>query len=429
MAKNILEDVLPPERRSIRNIHLAGKRVRVERPERREEPSTLVELEPKKRSPKRRSRVLLFIGLFVVLVIIFLTFSAFFTGATVSVEAKRQIINVDSTFQSKKGATADLFHEIVMLEKDGSKKVEGTEEKDIEKKASGKIVVYNNFSTESQRLIKNTRFMSPTGLIFRISESIVIPGLKRTNGSATPGSIEVTVYADQAGKEYNIGLVDWTIPGFKGDGQKYETIYARSKTTMSGGLKGKTRIIDDQTRSNTQKEIEGSLKTEMLREVRSNLPSDYVLYDKAVYYEFEKGIEDSVSGNQVEVKEKGRIYGIIIRKDSFVAALAKKYIKDYKDAKLHFENPETLDVRIIDDPQVKPWAANELRVAVVGGAALVWDFDEALLKDALAGKPKKSLEGILDAFPAVQGADVILRPFWKMHFPSDKDKIEIIAKK
>ena len=48
-------------------------------------------------------------------------------------------------------------------------------------KSSGKIIVYNNFSSEPQRLIIRTRFESPEGLVYRIPESIVVPGKTEKN--------------------------------------------------------------------------------------------------------------------------------------------------------------------------------------------------------------------------------------------------------
>jgi len=57
--------------------------------------------------------------------------------------------------------------------------------------------------------------------MYRIDSSVIIPGYQKVNGKIIPGSIEATVYADQAGDGYNLKLADLTgdfsIPGFKGD--------------------------------------------------------------------------------------------------------------------------------------------------------------------------------------------------------------------
>ena len=71
---------------------------------------------------------------------------------------------------------------------------------------------------------------------------VTIPGTKVENGKTVPGSKEVDVVADKAGAEYNIGLTDFTIPGFKGS-PKFETVFARSKTEMTGGYVGNSQIV------------------------------------------------------------------------------------------------------------------------------------------------------------------------------------------
>ena len=99
--------------------------------------------------------------------------------------------------------------------------------------ASGKITVYNNYSSAPQKLIANTRFQTSDGKIYRIKGAISVPGM---------GVTEATVYADRAGEEYNIGPADFTIPGLKG-GPRFEKVFAKSKSAMSGGTSGNVRIV------------------------------------------------------------------------------------------------------------------------------------------------------------------------------------------
>src|SRR3989338_5100844 len=104
-----------------------------------------------------------------------------------------------------------------------------------EEKATGTITVYNAYSDSPVRLIKDTRFATPAGLIFRVHAAVVIPARK----GATPGSVTVTVVADKAGEQYNIAPVDtFTLPGLKTTPDMYATVYARSTAAFSGGFAG-----------------------------------------------------------------------------------------------------------------------------------------------------------------------------------------------
>jgi hypothetical protein len=70
-------------------------------------------------------------------------------------------------------------------------------------KATGTVTVYNSYSASPVNLVKNTRFQTPDGLIFRSPSAISIPGKK----SGGPGQVDVTVVADQEGSQYNVGPV------------------------------------------------------------------------------------------------------------------------------------------------------------------------------------------------------------------------------
>ena len=101
-------------------------------------------------------------------------------------------------------------------------------------KASGIITVFNEYSSDSQRLVASTRFLSSSGKIFRAIEDIYIPGMKTDGDEVIPGSIDAEVMANYLGTEYNISPSDFTIPGFKGT-PKYDGFYGKSDTSMSGG--------------------------------------------------------------------------------------------------------------------------------------------------------------------------------------------------
>jgi hypothetical protein len=138
-------------------------------------------------------------------------------GAKVVITPKQQEVSVDSQFNAQKGTSSTLQYQTVTISKDGKMVVEANGDEYVNTKASGTIIIYNNYSADSQKLVASTRFEAPNGKIFRISQPVTVPGKK----GDTPGSIEAIITADQAGPDYNVGLVDFTIPGFKDDGAKY----------------------------------------------------------------------------------------------------------------------------------------------------------------------------------------------------------------
>ena len=138
------------------------------------------------------------------------------------------------------------------------------------------MIIYNNFTSQNQKLIKNTRLETPEGLIFRIGESISIPGKKTENGKNIPGQIEIAVYADSAGDEYNIGLTDFTLPGFKNDPARYKSFYARSKTKMEGGFSGVIKTISKVELESMKDVLEENLKKSLASQFELEKKNDFI---------------------------------------------------------------------------------------------------------------------------------------------------------
>ena len=154
--------------------------------------------------------------------------------AVVNISPYKETLIVDSRLRARANTTTDgLPFEIAQLSAEESGLVIATGISSGGQYASGKITVYNNYSNAPQKLIANTRFQTSDGKVYRIKGAISVPGM---------GVLEATVYADQAGEEYNIGPADFTLPGLKG-GPRFEKVFAKSKSAMFGGSSGNSRIV------------------------------------------------------------------------------------------------------------------------------------------------------------------------------------------
>ena len=78
-------------------------------------------------------------------------------------------------------------------------------------------------------------------MIYKIPESITVPGKKTVGGKSIPGSVETLIFADEPGEKYNLKISelkgDFKVAGFKGD-KKYDFFYGRAKTDIDGGSSG-----------------------------------------------------------------------------------------------------------------------------------------------------------------------------------------------
>jgi len=369
-------------------------------------------------SSRRFTRIANFLGLIVALAFVYFLYLFLNTGATVSVTPKSKAIVVKGSFSAKKNPTVDdLPFTVITLTDKAESTVATNGEKKIERRATGKIVVYNK-GTKSQRLVKNTRFESVDGHIFKLENSIVVPAAK----GATPGSIEAVVNADSAGEDYNISLSDFTIPGFKGD-PRFIAIFGRSKTTMTNGYKGVMKTASASDLATGEKELQTSLKAKLTIKAREQVPSGYLLYDNAIYVSFAKDSND----DDPTIKLTGTLHGILFSKDSLASFLAKKGIEGYQGEGVTSLNLYSLFF-LPNSLEIAPWDSGNLPFTLTGTSTVTWLIDKDKLVDDLRGVAKTSVSNVFKRYPGIESAEVSVRPTWKSTLPEDKKKIEILIK-
>jgi len=423
MENSSFNDIIPPKKRSIRNIQ--NSHIKPQRPIKKSSGEDF-EYNVYNNNIKKSnsSRFIIWFIIIIALIVFTFVFSFLFSGAKISITPKQNKTFVDARFVAAMEADSnELPYEIMTIEKTGSKKVSAIKKEQIEEKASGKIMIFNNFSLANQRLIINTRFETPDGLIYRINKSIVVPGQKKENGEVVPGSIEVMVYADEAGEKFNIGLTDFTIPGFKGSPQ-FDKFYARSKTPMTGGFVGEKLTADPKDVENAKNEIHSELRTQLLNEAFSQKPDRFYLFEDTVFVEFESE-QAAESGDKVEVKEKAILYGVLFDKNKFAKYIAENTFAIFDDNPVEISDITSLAFAILSKEQSKPWEDKEFEFTVKGNVNIVWIFDEERLKQDLAGRSKAAFQTIRSGYPSIEEAEITLRPFWKRTFPDKINKIKI----
>lgn len=419
MPKKSFNDIIPLKRRTIRNIKNSHTEEQKSNSDHSQEYNNTKRMRP--------FRFAIWFVVLIVIIALTLAFSLLFSGAKVSVVPKQSNTIVDARFTTAVNADTDeLSYEIMTIEKSSSKKIKASRKEKIEERASGKIVIYNDFNSFSQRLIKNTRFETPEGLIYRINKSVVVPGQSVKNGEKIPGSVEVTIYADEVGEKYNTGLTDFIIPGFKGS-PRFEKFYARAKTSMEGGFVGEKLIADAIELKGAQEELRLELKKQIINEAFSQKPDNFYLFEDTIFVEFEP-MSTQESNNEVEVIEKAILYGVLFNKEEFAKHLAKNTIALFEDESVEISDINTLTLTMLNKEDSRPWKDEEFEFELKGNTRIIWTFDEDKLKQDLSGRAKKALIIVLSGYPSIEEAEAVLRPFWKRSFPDNVDKIKIQKK-
>lgn len=373
-------------------------------------------------SSGRSSHLGVWITVIVLLAVVAFAFSFLFSGATVTVTPKQQDVFIDGVFAASEST---LKFNIMKIEETLSDTVKATETEDAEERAQGTIIVYNNYNTSSHGWVKNTRFETPEGLIYKVRKSVVIPGMRTVNGKKVPGSIEIIVTADEPGEKYNIGLTDFTIPGLKG-GAKYESFYARSKTPMTGGFVGERLVVSDSVLLETRDTLQEDLRQKLLILAASQRPEGFLLFESGISFMFES-IPNVDSKNQVAIEEKGTLYAILFDEEEFAGYLAKSTMADYDENIVKIINTDDLEV-VFDDGDGNLWESDEITFSVNGTATFEWFFDIDDLRIDLLGESKDTISSVLRGYPGILEAEATIRPFWHGTFPTKSEKIKIEKK-
>ncbi len=389
--------------------------------EQRQDPDHTDDEEPKKKGRLGISKKWIFIPVIAALVILGVIVYATVGSAKITVNPKTQDIDlklkitasatteeVDSEFNKIPG---QLFE----VEKTASQSYPASSEKEVAQQAYGTITISNTGPT-SQRLVATTRFESKEGLIFRIRETITVPG---ANGS-TPGTISTVVYADRAGKEYNIAPTTFTIPGFK-DTPRYSQFSATSNAAMSGGAVGKAKVVSEEDYTKAKTELSAAAREQVQAALQEQTGTLKVLNDAAITIDEPKSnakVGEAADTLQMSVRASAKI--VAFQEDD-VLELVTRYISKNGDLELVQKGLEVTYTAIDSDPTAKTLT---FEVAVKGKAAAKLDRTQ-ILKD-VPGLNGSALESYFNKIEAVDTATILFSPFWVTKVPKDPKKIELI---
>lgn len=307
-----------------------------------------------------------------------------------------------------------LQYSVVEWDATKTESLEPTGREVVKEKASGIITVYNAHTTSRQRLIKNTRFETADGHVYRVRESIMVPG----KTGSTPGTLDVRVYADDAGEGYNTESGNLTLPGLKSLKDMYTNIYAKVKTPITGGFDGERAVVSEEGKALASKRLQGEIRATIAEEVQSRIPEDARYFESGVTITFADTSEGEVDG-KVVVSESASISVIVFNKKDFAMAMAQGVAGNPNKGYPIVQDMSTLTA-VIDTANTTDTVDGEsIKLVVNGNADFIWNFDMDDLTRDLAGRDREALQTVLAGYPTIKTAEAIIRPFWRSTFPKN----------
>ena len=361
------------------------------------------------------------------LVFFLFALSYLFSKATVTVNSRiKDLVLNENLSASLDSDTEILPFDLVIISGEEDKAVQTTLKKDISQRAEGVVVIYNTFSSASQMLSIDTRLEGSNGKIYKTQTKTIVPG-ETTKGE--PGSVEVKIYANETGEEYNSIPLDFKIFGFKGT-PKYSKFYGRSKGPITGGLQGKFSVIPDSQKVSVINELKTALQAKLFKKATEQIPDGFILFKDGFFVNTKVNDIDFTSSkdDMLSVKLKGTFYGILFEEKKLTEKIVKNNIKEYDDSVVYIPNIRDLFFALPLEAGFSDFGnLKNISFSLSGPTKIVWKVDAGQLASDLLGKSKKNFNQILSQYPNINSASLSLRPIWARSFPDKIKNIKIIV--
>ncbi len=288
-------------------------------------------------------------------------------------------------------------------------------------KASGSITVYNSYSTSPVRLIKNTRFQTSGGLIFRVPADISVPGKKGT----TPGSVQVTVVADQAGDQYNVGAGRLTVPGLSSNAAMYAGVYAKSTAAMTGGSAGSSGPgVASADLTAAVSKLQANLLSKAHDTAAAQASADHVVLPDLIQITYTTQPNTLEAGGGARVHVSAHVQIPIFQTTQLGQVVGSAVAADSDNSPVTIVPGSDFAAHVSG---AAPDFTAAFQFTLSGTANLIWSVDTAALASALAGRDQGAFQTVITGFSGIQEAHAKIEPFWKNSFPSNPSDIKIIV--
>ncbi len=364
---------------------------------------------------------------FIVVIAIVLTTA--FAALTVFVKPRTDmaaipdmVITLDSNTSRANSAQRILPAERLQFSEHVEGEFQSSGKEYVEERARGKVKLYNQFSSSPQSLVASTRFITDSGMMYRLSRGVTIPGAKIEEGKIIPQSIETELVADKTGDQGNAsGEVSLKVVGFKGT-PKFDGFYALAQSGFSGGFTGEARVVtrDDlkSAQEKVSKEVYDSLKSAALGKIPPHFKSLDTLREVAVT-KVDSPLEKSrADGFRVGVDGTSRV--IVFRESDLLTLLYTTLLKEDPTKEILTEgNQVEYQVRSVD------FEKGRATLALKGNIKTKAKVPESELVSLLKGKKEGSIIELLKDRPELASFRLTFFPFWLSKAPNSEDKIKL----
>lgn len=382
------------------------------------------------RVPRRfpKKTVWIIVGAIVLIALGAWVASAFFDHANITINFKQTPWSYSDNFTASKNAvgidptTNIIPAQVFTSTKNVTESFPGSSVQQVAQKAQGTITIYNDYSTASQELVATTRFLTPAGQIFRITQTVTVPGeTKAADGTVTPGSISVPIVASDAGPAYNIGPVaKLTIPGFDNDPGREAGFYGTITASTTGGFIGQRATPTAADIANAEASTTAILETDLQSGFAGTYPNNFEIPDGAAT----TTITTLTVNTSTDANGDFTVFGAAtLQAIGFDQSALENYLLSLAQATEASSTFKTINLTYTG--VVPNFKTGQVSFALSAQGSLEPSFSTAEFVTGIEGQSVASARSIIANLPQLSDGEISMWPSWLLTIPSDPNKIHV----
>lgn len=367
----------------------------------------------------------------ILLVALFFGLSVFFTGATVRVVPQTMDLPLNERFvANKKAVSTELTFDFMVVDGEVSRAVNSETKKEVQEVSRGRVRIYNETGTQAQNLAIDTRLEDSTGRVYKTVDKVTVPGQQNIEGTLEPGFVDIDIYAAEPGQEYNQdGEVELKLVGFReANSPKYDTIYAKTITSLEGGFIGERFVLSDEDESQTKETLTQELYDELFAQSLAQVPQGSMLpqnLSKLINTSYSQEVQDDGTINFVL---KGSLFNVIFNTKEFEGYIIDTSVAGAEQGQIYIQNINNLNIAYLDEQAqtVDLESLETLGFKIDDVLKIVWVVNVDALRFDLVGTKKKDFQKVIAGYPSIETAELIVKPFWRGSLPESDEDIEVV---
>jgi hypothetical protein len=268
----------------------------------------------------------------------------------------------------------------------------------------GKVTITNSYSADPQTLIATTRVLSSGGKLFRLKDTITVPGMQ----GGQPGAIDAEVIADQVGGDSAVDAGNFTIPGLDGTPKQGKFAVVSKQAFVGGGKQsGALPSVSSADVVKAKQVVEKELRDELEADLRSQLSAGEQILPEAIEITTVTADTTPLVGTATDTFDytwQVKARTLTFSEESVRTMLRDRFLSQAGDT-AHL----TLDAAKMTFEYGQPEADMSqgiLRFSVHARSALQPAANIETLKQEFLGKSSKELESVVSSHPEIASIEV-----------------------